>query len=89
MDGERVEGLGGRYEGCYSSVGRVRGGKGEITLVISLLHVQERREMGTVGVFVGQLGCKVIRGKRLKSFMVGAVNDNVPGRGMDTWTLIR
>lgn len=62
--------------------------KGEITLVISLLHVQEWREGGT-GVFVGQLGCKVISGKRLKTFMVSAVNDNIPGHGMDTWTLRR
>lgn len=49
--------------------------------MISLLRVQERREAGTVGVFVGQPGCKVIRGKRLKSFVVGAVNDNIPRSG--------
>lgn len=76
---------GSRYEGCYSSVGWVIGEKGEITPVISFLHVQEWREAGTVGVFVGQPGCKVIRGKRLKSFVVSAVNDNMPGQGMDTW----
>lgn len=53
--------------------------------MISLLHVQERREAGTAGVFVGQPGCKVIRGKRLKSFVVSAVNDYMPGQDMDTW----
>ena len=39
--GLSVEGLGGGYGRCYSSVGGVRGEKGEITPVISLLHVLE------------------------------------------------
>lgn len=51
--------------------------------MIGLLHVQEWREEGTV-VFAGQLGCKVIRGKRLKSLMVSAVNDNVSGQGTES-----
>lgn len=50
------------YGGCYSSVGGVRGEKGEITPVITLLHVQEWWDAGTGGAFAGQLGCKVIKG---------------------------
>lgn len=58
--------------------------------MISLLHLQEWREVGTGGLFVGQLGCKVIRGKAVKACRtVSAGNGNAPGRGVDTWTLIR
>lgn len=88
IGGESILGTGavaggrGRYEGCYSSVGRVRGEKGEITPVISRLHVQGWREVGTVGVFVGQPGCKLIRAKRLKFSAVKVqqrVNANIYG----------
>lgn len=49
--------------------------------MISCLHVQERREVGTVGVFVGQPGCKVIREKRFNSMRLksSAVNANIYG----------
>lgn len=41
---------------------------------------------------VGQLGCKVIRGKGVKSYIVGWTvllmpQVNAPGQCMDTWTL--
>ena len=37
-------------------------------------------------MFVGQLECKVIRGKILHCRMVCAVNVNASGQCMDTWT---
>lgn len=48
--------------------------------------MQGWREVGTVGVFVGQPGCKVIRGKRLKFSAVKV--QQLMLIYMDTWATI-